>query len=530
MSQESRPFSVCSHSVVVLMAALVCFACRQPTMWTPKAPYGTTTGTKDFDLTSKETDPNGSPLDPLWAPQAQKPQNLPPTPASNCTKSGAQPYQPGCTDQAKTLVRDTGKGINGLLCSLFGDANSINGHEDWTAARAAGPLAWLNFAEDFDYNLLLLPDQEYGLTGNNNEWPEHGGRYMEVEFDSREFDGRFGTSWWQEFARLAEKGAQSDDYSEIQEYMHPGTTVGYGVVYGIFGIDCEHGCRSEIHPAYAVAIQVTDTKDTNKWAIFARNWGDEGFCSHFDHQLDLSNTQNAIHLLLPYHSATGPRIKRDDYEVATWSQDSGQCPTYGFRKDEGEEVTIPLPPPGEQKLTEVVVDFEWPDGASGAEYPKIEKTKVKKLLATRRSQEESQEPGAAPRSVEEQLGQLRREYNQGRTFPEGGFQEGVFKKFIARRSPTKQSAASLKNFESKSVRAGCPVPEAANPPAMAKALAVPARTKLPEMRSYAAKELWDQAAVQDLCVAYQKFGLPKGEPADLKAKLDRICRDKRARP
>lgn len=68
---------------------------------------------------------------------------------------------------------------------------------------------------------------------------------------------------------------------------------------------------------------------------------------------------------------------------------------------------------------------------------------------------------------------------------------------------------------------------AANPLAMARALAVPARTKLPKMRSYAAKELWDQATVQDLCVAYQKFGLPNGEPADLKAKLDRMCRDKR---
>jgi len=145
------------------VSALACFvavnllaACRQPTMWTPKAPYGTTTGAKDFDLTSKDTDPNGSPADPRWAPQEKKPENLPPI---TCQKNSVQPYQVGCTDQTKTLVQDTGKGLNGFLCGLFGTPSSINGHANWTVASARGPIDWLNFAEDFDYNLLLLPEQ-----------------------------------------------------------------------------------------------------------------------------------------------------------------------------------------------------------------------------------------------------------------------------------------------------------------------------------------------------------------------------------
>jgi hypothetical protein len=393
---------------------------------------------------------------------------------------------------------------------------------DWTVASARGPIGWLNFAEDFDYNLLLLPAQEYGLTGNNNERPDNGGRYMEVEFDSREFDGRFGTKWWKEFAQLAEKGAQSGDYTEIQDYLHPGNGLAYGVVYGIFGIDCEHGCRSEIHPAYAVAIQVNDAKDSNKWAIFARNWGDEGFCSHYDHQLDLSGAQNAIRVVLPYNSAAGPKINKDDYEVATWSQDASQCPTYSFVRDQGEEITIPLPPPGQQGIAEVIVDFQWPEGASPLKYKQIDKNEIKKLITMRSSEAEKKQPGE---SVEDYLGRLRRQYNQGKRFSEAGFREGVFKPFKANLSAAKQGAPSLKNFENKNLVLGCAVPEATNPALTVKAVAAPVKTKLSKMGSHGAKELWDQAAVHDLCVAYEKSGR---NPPD--AGLDKVCKDKRVKP
>lgn len=519
--------------------ALGCFfalslsaGCRQPTMWTPKARYGTTTGTNDFDLTSKDTDPNGSPADPRWAPQ---PPSLPPTQGSPCTNSHAQPYQKGCTDQTKYLVQDTGTGLNGLLCGLFGDPSSVNGHVNWTAATARGPIDWLNFAEDFDYNLLLVPDQEFGLTADNNQRPDNSGRYMEIEFDSREF--AFGTNWWRDFASLAEEGVGVDDFTKVRNHLHEGAGQPYGVIYGIFGIDCEHGCRSEIHPAYAVAIQVNEASGANKWAIFARNWGDEGFCSHLNHELDLTSSQNAIHIVLPYKSAAGPKISK--YEVATEGQDeiqnSSRCPSIGFLKDQGEEVTIPLPPPGQEALTEVVVEFQWPDGASPVSSKPIEKSEVMRILTARKSAAEK--PGAKV-GVEEHLDRLHRKFKQGKQgtlanpvsqFPREGFREAVLKPYVAKVSAAKQREA----LGSQNVNKihGCPIPDAAIPQAAAPS-AIQVTAKLPKLHTNKKKEWRDRAWLNDFCDAYKNASEEQlqGEPADLKAKLDRVCKDKRLKP
>lgn len=509
-------------------SALICFvavsllpACRQPTMWTPKAPYGTTTGAKDFDLTSKDMDRNGSPMDPRWEPQDRKPQNLPPI---TCQKGNTQPYQAGCTDQTKTLVQDTGRSLNGFLCSLFGDSSSINGHVDWTVASARGPIDWLNFADDFDYNLLLLPEQLSGLTRDNNERPDNGGLYMEVEFDSREFD--FETSWWKEFAQLAEDGAKSDNYAKLEEHMHPGQALGYGVIYGIFGIDCEHGCRSEIHPAYAVALQVRDAKDGNQWAIFARNWGDEGFCSHLNHELDLRSAQNAIHILLPYASTAGPKINTSDYEVATWSQAPTSCPTYRFVEQQGEEITIPLPPPGQQGLTEIFVDFQWPDNASAWKYQEAMTTDMKKMLEdrTRSAEKPHQREG-----VEEHLEMLRRQFNQNqeKRLSAVAFRERVVKPFVANVSPQKQLEAL--GTQRESTATVCKIPANGTPPPVVEgAVAAKAPAKPARLQTSKKKDWGDRAWVKDLCDSYKRY--TGSLPDDERAKLDRVCKRKELKP
>ncbi|PYT80877.1 MAG: hypothetical protein DMG40_11510 [Acidobacteria bacterium] len=500
---------------------------RHPATWTPQPPYGTTTGAKDFDLTSPGSDSNGSPDNPRWAPQIQKPQNLPPTVDSDCKKKNVQPYQGACTDQSKYLVEDTGAGITGALCSLFGDSSSINGHADWTVASGQGAVGWLNFADDWDYNLLLVPDNENGLTGNNNELSHNDGRYIEVEFDSRELESRFGTQWWEDFARLASEGAASGDYSTVENHLHPGPGLAYGVIYGIFGIDCEHGCRSEVHPAYAVAIQVDESKGNNTWAIFARNWGDEGFCSHLDHQLDVASTGQAIHLVLPYKSTAGPIVKSQ--EVASSIPQLSQCPAYNFVPDRGEEITIPLPPPGGQGLTEVIVQFTWPDAASSVEYKKVEKENLLQMLTTRKSEATKTSPAE---SSEEHVGRLFRYFNQGKGLTAAGFGTNVFPRFSAKMTAAQQSATSLKVFQEKNARLSCPVPEAASAAAQGAAKTPPAAGQLPPLPVHAAKQVWDRAAVAYFCAAYEVSGkkLPPGERPDLGKRLDKLCTDKRLKP
>ncbi len=487
---RSTPFTFFSAVCVLFFLA----GCQHT--WTPKPPYGAATGTNDFDLNSKGSDPNGSPDVPLWAPQVQKPQNLPPTADSDCKKKNIEPYQAGCTDQSKFLVQDMGTGIAGLFCSLFGDPLSINGHENWTVASAQGKIGWFNFAADGDYNLFLLPENEYGLTEHNNEL--YGERYMEVEFDSHEFDGRFRTTWWQEFASLAEAG----DTDAIAKHLHPSGGLAYGVVYGIFGIDCEHECRSEIHPAYAVAIQVNDMKGSNKWAIFARNWGDEGFCSHLDHQLDLSSVGNAIRLVLPYKSPSGPTIDKKDYDAKVPSADLSQCPTFNFLKDQGEEITIPLPAPGENGLTEVFVDFQWPEGAAPIDYKQENMQEVRRALDERKNE---------ANSAEENMHRLRQLFNAGKPRPK------------AKLSAVKQSVMTS---------TGCPVPDAASPGTKtATSVARPA-TKLAKLPTHSTKKSWDRATLKDLCDNYKDYK-DRREPGTKlpeEPKLEKVCSDKRLKP
>ena len=495
-------------------------ACHHPTSWTPKPPYDSATTTNDFDLTWQKSDTNGSPINPKWAPQVQKPDNLPPTPGSNCAKN-SQPYQSGCTNQSKYIVQDKGSGVTGFLCNLFGDPKSLNGHADWTVASTRGAIGWLNYADDWDYNLLLIPNDDDGLTQNNNTLADAKQKYIEIEFDSRELESRFKTEWWKKFAQLASAGASSDDYREILDYLHVKSNLACGTVYGVFGIDCEHGCRSEYHPAYAVAIQIDDSKDSNRWAIFARNWGDEGFCSHLDHQLDLRSSGGSIRLLLPYNSSAQPTNVK--IEEIAGPPSSTQCPRFAFSSEAsqvGEIVEIPLPAPGTQGMTEMVVNLTWPADATSSPCRSVAKENLIQMLAARKA-------GALPKkeSAEEHVGKLYRSFNQNKGFPETEFRNDVLQPYSPRLSAAQQQSA-LKLSEQKNESLHCDVPTVVAPTAMRAAAAAAAPRKLMPLPEHAQKVVWDQAMMAKFCRAYEDSGrkLPPGEPADLAKKLDKECK------
>ena len=506
---------------VLMISCIPLAGCHHPTAWTPKPPYDSATTTNDFDLMWQKSDSNGSPANPQWAPQVQKPDNLPPTPGSNGAKN-SQPYQSGCTNQAKYLVQDKGSEVTGFLCNLFGDPKSINGHADWTVASTRGAISWLNYADDWDYNLLLVPNDDNGLTQNNNALADAKQKYIEIEFDSRELEGRFKTEWWKKFAQLSSAGALSGDYEEIMDYLHVGSGLACGTVYGVFGIDCEHGCRSEYHPAYAVAIQIDDSNETNRWAIFARNWGDEGFCSHLDHQLDLRSSGGSIRLLLPYNSKNPPtNIK---IEEIAGPASSTQCPRFAFSQEEsqvGEILEVPLPPPGTQGMTEIVVNFTWPDNATPAPCKSVEKAKLIQMLAARKA-------GALPKkeSAEGQVGRLYRSFKQNKGFPETEFRQNVLQPYSAQLSAAQQQRSALKLSEQRNEPLHCDVPTIVAPTTMTAANVAPAPRKLVPLPQHVQKAVWDQAMMAKFCIAYESSGkkLPPGEPADLAKKLDKECR------
>jgi hypothetical protein len=192
-------------------------------------------------------------------------------------------------------------------------------------------------------------------------------------------------------------------------------------------------------------------------------------------------------------------------------------------------VTIPLPAAGEHGLTEVVVQFAWPDTASAVEYNQVDKQRLSAMLATRKSEAQTVKPSE---SSEEHMGRLFRYFNQGRGLPEAGFHTNVLPKFSANKTAAEQSSPSLKVFEQKNTLLSCPQPEAAGlvTPASRKVSTSP--VKPAPLPVHSAKEMWDRATITHFCAAYEGSGkkLPPGEPPDLAQKLDKICSDKRLKP
>ena len=77
----------------------------------------------------------------------------------------------------------------------------------------------------------------------------------------------------------------------------------FAIVVGLAGLDCEHGCGTELHPVYGLAIRVNDDPSDDTWAIFVRNWGNEGYCSQEQHLLD--TTRLAFMISAPWREGRG---------------------------------------------------------------------------------------------------------------------------------------------------------------------------------------------------------------------------------
>jgi hypothetical protein len=135
---------------------------------------------------------------------------------------------------------------------------------------------------DDDYSLTLDTPDQAGVAVENDPPGTH---YL--EFNSDETINHFHTSWWNSFHQAV------DNDRDAAKAMIEGKRT---IVTGLVGLDCGHTCSSEIHPVWALAINVSDNPNDDVWAMFVRNWGDEGFCGRGQHQLFLPGDQYVFRL------------------------------------------------------------------------------------------------------------------------------------------------------------------------------------------------------------------------------------------
>ncbi|HTC96072.1 MAG TPA: hypothetical protein VK699_21700, partial [Terriglobales bacterium] len=185
------------------------------------------------------------------------------------------PNFPDCTDQADTSTVDLPIGINATICNYgtipyFGD--TFAGHINWFPITIEGSAGWGDHGADDDYTFTYTSD------GQDNPLSVNGRSGLHVEFDSDETIDNFSSDEWNAFHH-----AVDNDKTEAEKLFDGHTTMGgYTILTGMFGLDGEHNLKAELHPLYALATRRDNFENDPSdevWLMFARNYGDEGYCS-----------------------------------------------------------------------------------------------------------------------------------------------------------------------------------------------------------------------------------------------------------
>jgi hypothetical protein len=246
---------------------------------------------KPFDLVPTAYDSNLLFKNPAWGWQVNHGTVATDGDYVNCVFHSPTP----CQSQATTFDH-IGWDLWGALGGIVG--KGLCGEDAITGANAAGHLNWFdatytgqihwdewsgNVFGDDDYNMLLTtPNYQgtgpAGTTASNTD-------AIKLEFDSDETIDNFDQQpWWSRLHYYVDL----NDRATIDHFVEGHDAV----VTGLVGLDTEHGAASEVHPVHVLAIreQAPGSVDpaNDSWAIFARNWGNEGECGSQQHYLDAS--------------------------------------------------------------------------------------------------------------------------------------------------------------------------------------------------------------------------------------------------
>jgi hypothetical protein len=245
-----------------------------------------------FDLVSTRVDDNGILLNPVWGQQVAQPGTFPNAEAQ-CAGFPTLPTadqitfgSPPCTTQAGDVTHDFAAHDNGVYAfscttALVGDVrpphdfSQYHGHVNWYPATYEGLLHWESHSNSV-YN-----DDDYGLDLTT---PGGAGRTIQdtaglhIEFVAGETINHFHTPWWSAFHSAVDSGD-----------IPAGSMVNghFAIVTGLIGLDAAHPIGAESHPVWALAISANAHPDpaNDVWALFARNWGSEGYCSSRNYHL-----------------------------------------------------------------------------------------------------------------------------------------------------------------------------------------------------------------------------------------------------
>ncbi len=314
--------------------------------WPALCRAGARTAPTPFDLVWSNTDENLIPLNPQWGWQLDHPGQSPDVNAL----CGGRPYASPCTTQSPSFDAPPPWSVSSYTCARnpralpWGDGPS-GGHANWMAATVEGTVTWAGrshprFGDD-NYRLRLSRSDNAALTSGN-------GGTMALGFGARETVDHFTTPWWTQLRRAVEAGNGS------AKALVDGKTA---IVTGLLGINGAHSGQTELHPVYALAIRVNDDPADETWAIFVRNWGNEGWCSQDTHYLDLRDSTYTFRL--PWRGSAAGFSVRGDRTVFRTNGAAASGPDVGPDPGRSVLVSFHLPAPDTNPRVHGELHLKW---------------------------------------------------------------------------------------------------------------------------------------------------------------------------
>ena len=190
---------------------------------------------------------------------------------------------------------------------------------------------------------------------------------LHLEFSSDETIDHFRTSWWQTFHNAVDsddRNSTDSPFGPVRRVPNPGyvskalalVNGNFAIVKGLMGLDCAHSCGAEIHPVWAMAIHIKDSPTDDVWAFFARNWGNEGYCSS---KQELVNTQNIV-FRLPWRSnSTGISVTSVEARGKAGKAEASDFITWNPQPQQAVLIEFTIAPPDNHDWSELVLHFNW---------------------------------------------------------------------------------------------------------------------------------------------------------------------------
>jgi hypothetical protein len=249
-----------------------------------------------FDLFGTNRDANNLLRQPKWVGQSAAdvfPDALDLVNCPNRDFSGS-----GCSSMSREV--DTPKPPKSLICALGGAPKErAKGHVNWEPATYQGMISFGNTSDDFDWTWNFKPLNREGLTKQNHGSVKDIPEYIHAEFDSRETVDGFLTATWSSLRDGLECFDDEPGCAQQKAAARELLNGKRAIITGLLGLDTEHGGYSELHPVYAMAVEVNPDPVNNIWILFIRNRGNEGFCSRRDHPLPTTLTKFSLQIPKP---------------------------------------------------------------------------------------------------------------------------------------------------------------------------------------------------------------------------------------